>query len=244
MSRRIPTHGFFAALAAAVLLTLTACGSSGVGDILGSPRDDSGSSYPGSLGDVRGTVERVDTRDRFIVVNGDDSYRSNLRNGNEEIVVYYDNSTVVRHDGRSYRPEDLERGDRVEIDVDQSGSRLIAQDIEVVHDATAGTGTGTGTGTYDDDYRSTSEVRGVVRYVDTRARTLEIEPRSSSFSTGRQDVVTVRYDTSTTVQFEGRNYSPENLERGDEVEIEVRDLNGQLLAEEILVVGEGRSIGR
>ena len=56
--------------------------------------------------------------------------------------------------------------------------------------------------------------------------------------------MTVRYDTSTTVQFEGRSYKPENLERGDEVEIEVRNLNGQLLAEQILVVGEGRSIGR
>ena len=238
MSRRnIPHNGLFAALAAAVLLTLTltGCGSSGVDDVLG--RD---TSYPTNIGGVRGTVERVDTRERIIVVNGDESYRSNLRNGNEEIVVYYDNNTTVRHEGRTYRPEDLERGDRVEIDVDQSGSRLIAQDIQVLHDATAGTGTGT----YDDDYRTTGEVRGVVRYIDTQARTLEIEPRSSSFSTGRSDVVVVRYDSSTTVQFEGRSYNPENLERGDEVEIEVRDLNGQLLAEEILVVGEGRSIGR
>lgn len=239
MSRRkIPNTGLFAALAAAFLLTLTltACGSSGVDDILG--RD---TSYPSSIGGVRGTVERVDTRDRFIVVNAEDTYRSNLRNGNEEMVVYYDNNTVVRHDGRTYRPEDLERGDRVEIDVDESGSRLIAQDIEVLHDATAGTSTGSGT--YD-DYRTASEVRGIVRYVDTRARTLEIEPRSSSFSTGRSDLVVVRYDSSTTVEFEGRSYNPENLERGDEVEIEVRDLNGQLMAEQILVVGEGRSIGR
>jgi bifunctional DNA-binding transcriptional regulator/antitoxin component of YhaV-PrlF toxin-antitoxin module len=243
MSRRnIPTTGLFAAFAAAVLLTLTACGSSGVGDILGSPRD-SGSSYPSSVGGVRGTVERVDTRDRFLVVNADDTYRSNLRNGNEQITVYYDDSTRVQYEGRTFRPDDLERGDRVEIDVDQSGSRMIAQDIQVLYDATAGTSTGT----YNDDYRSTSEVRGTVRYVDTRARTLEIEPRSSSFSTGstgRSDVVIVRYDTSTTVEFEGRSYKPENLERGDEVEIEVRDLNGQLTAEQILVVGEGRSIGR
>ena len=238
MSRRnIPNTGFFAALAAAVLLTLTACGSSGVGDVLGYPRD---SSNPSTIGGVRGTVERVDTGDRFIVVNGEESYRSNLRNGNGEIIVYYDNNTTVQHEGRTYRPEDLERGDRVEINVDQSGSRLIAQDIQVLYDATAGTSTGT----YDDDYRTTREVRGVVRYIDTRAHTLEIEPRSSSFSTGRSDVVTVRYDTSTTVEFEGRSYKPENLERGDEVEIEVRDLNGQLLAEQILVVGEGRSTGR
>ena len=236
--KNIPTTGFFAALAAAVLLTVTACGSSGVGDILGSPRDPQ-SSYPSSVSDVRGTVERVDTQNRFIVVNGEDSYRSNLRNGNEEITVYYDNNTTVRHEGRTYRPEDLERGDRVEINVDQSGSRLIAQDIQVLYDATAGTSTGS-----QDDYRTTSEVRGIVRYIDTQARTLEIEPRSSSFSTGRSDVVTVRYDTSTTVEFEGRSYKPENLERGDEVEIEVRDLNGQLLAEQILVVGEGRSTSR
>jgi len=201
-----------------------------------------GSSNPSSIGGVRGTVERVDSQDRFIVVNGEESYRSNLRNGNGEIIVYYDNNTKVQHEGRTYRPEDLERGDRVEIDVDQSGSRLIAQDIQVLYDATAGTSTGTGT--YGDDYRTASKVRGVVRYVDTRASTLEIEPQSSSFSTGRSDIVTVRYDTSTTVELGGRSYKPENLERGDEVEIEVRNLNGQLLAEQILVVGEGRSIGR
>ncbi len=236
--RNIPSISLFAALVAALLFT--ACGSSGIGDILGSPRDDSQSSYPGSVGDVRGTVERVDTRDRFIVVNGEEGYRSNLRNGNDEIIVYYDNNTTVRHDGRTYRPEDLERGDRIEIDVDQSGSRLLAQDIQVVYDATAGSGTGSS----QDDYQTISELRGTVRYVDTRARTLEIEPRSSSFSTGSSDIVTVRYDTSTTVEFEGRSYQPENLERGDEVEIEVRDLNGQLLAEQILVVGEGRSTGR
>ena len=35
-------------------------------------------------------------------------------------------------------------------------------------------------------------------------------------------------------------YQPENLERGDEVQIDIRDVGGRLLAEEILVVADAR----
>jgi hypothetical protein len=57
-------------------------------------------------------------------------------------------------------------------------------------------------------------------------------------------VVVVHYDSSTIVEFEGRRYQPENLERGDEVEVELRDSGGRLLAEEILVVAENQPVGR
>jgi len=54
-------------------------------------------------------------------------------------------------------------------------------------------------------------------------------------------VVVVHYDSETVVEFEGRRYQPENLERGDEVQIDLRDVGGQLLAEEIQVVSDARS---
>ncbi len=247
---------------------LTGCGSTGMGDILGGgsgtgTRTD-GDYSSSNVGDnVRGTVERVDTRDRFIVVDRED-YNNNLRNGNEdEIVLYYDDRTVVQHQGRTYRPQDIEPGDRILADVGQSGGRLMVEEIEVLYDATSRTGS---TGTYDNDNDNydndnynddvrVSELRGTVRSVDTRDRTLELETsrNGSNFSSGgtiggsgssSTRIVEVYYDAQTIVEFEGRRYKPENLERGDLVEIEVRDNGDRLMAEEILVLGEGQSIGR
>lgn len=253
---------------------LTGCGSTGVGDILGGgsgSRTDDGDYSSSNVGDnVRGTVERVDTRDRFIVVDRED-YNNNLRNGNEdEIVLYYDDRTVVQHQGRTYRPQDIEPGDRILADVGQSGGRLMVEEIEVLYDSTGGSGSQGSVGTYDNDndtYNDTydndnddvrvSELRGTVRSIDTRDRTLELETTTrygtNNFSTGGSTgstgsnstrVVEVHYDAQTIVEFEGRRYKPENLERGDLVEIEIRDLGSRLMAEEILVLGEGQAIGR
>ncbi|HET9226831.1 MAG TPA: hypothetical protein VFR31_09200 [Thermoanaerobaculia bacterium] len=223
---------FLAALVAA--LVLTGCGSSGIGDILGGGTG-TGTSDPANLTNVRGTVERVNETERYIVVDREDS-SSNLRNGDgygDEVTVYYDDRTTVEHQGRTYKPADLEVGDRILADVGQSGNRLVAEEIQVLYDVT---GTGSND-TYNDDYDTrTTELRGTVRYVDTGDKTLELEP-----STGRSGVVVVHYDSSTIVEFEGRRYQPENLERGDQVEIEVRELNGRMIAEEILVVGDTRS---
>lgn len=227
---------FLAALVAAFILT--GCGSSGIGDILGGGTGTSTNDpYGQNISNVRGTVERVNTTERYIVVDAEQT-TSNLRNGDDELVLYYDDRTTVEHQGRNYTPADLEAGDRILADVDQSGSRLVAEEIQVLYDVTSNDTD------YDDDDNDndpydtrTTELRGTVRYVDTRDQTLELEP-----STGRSGLVVVHYDSSTIVEFEGRRYRPENLERGDRVEIEVRELNGRMVAEEILVVGE--ALGR
>lgn len=259
--KRTPLTSVFSAIFLAALLT--GCGSSGVGDILGGGRDTGSRNdpYRDNVTDVRGTVERVDTRNRMIVVDGE-AYRNNLRNNGagDEIVIYYDDRTTVEYQGQSFQPQDLEPGDRIEVDVAQSGDRLFAEQIAVLYDVTGGTGSSTGSstsGTWDDDRDDlgTTEVRGAVVAIDTRDRTVDIERRStygSNFSTGSTgsstgrigEVVTVHYDSSTIVEYQGRRYSPENLERGDMVEVEVSRLNGRLVAEEILVVGENASVGR
>jgi len=229
---------FLSALVAA--LVLTGCGSTGLGDILGGGTNTGGGTstndpYNQNINNVRGTVERVNTTERYIVVDSEET-TSNLRNGgDDEIVLYYDDRTTVEFQGRTFRPADLEAGDRILADVESSGSRLMVEEIQVLYDVTSNT-----TDDYDDDRNDndsygtrTQELRGTVRYVDTRDQTLELEP-----STGRSGLVVVHYDASTIVEFEGRRYKPENLERGDRVEVEVRELNGRMIAEEILVVGE------
>lgn len=250
-----------AAIAAAVILT--GCGSSGIGGVLGGGNDSGRTTdnstydpYGQRSNEVQGTVERVNTRDRYVVVDVEAS-RYNLRNGNEgEVTLYYDDRTDVEFEGKTYQPQDLEPGDRIRAEIDNSGTRLLAEQIEVLQDVTGG-GTSTGTlGDYgDDDYRNdrdsnynlSEDLRGTVRYIDTRGRTLEIEPvRNSRFTTGtssRSGVIVVHYDAQTVVQFQGQRYTPDNLEQGDEVEVDVRDSNGRLMAEEIVVVRDSR-IGR
>ncbi len=230
---------FLTALVAAVAV-LAGCSSSGIGDVLGGPRNDD---QYGQTGDVRGTVTSVNTRDQTIVVDqeGTGTY---LRNGgSDEVVLRYDSNTRVDFEGRTYRPEDLERGDRITANVDESsGSRLYARDIQVLYDVSGGTGS---TGGYNDTLGN--ELRGVVRYVDTRSHTLEIEPSSrydSRFPTDRNGVVVVYYDSQTDVDYQGRNYEPENLERGDEVEVDIRDSGGRLLAQQITVVAENQPVTR
>ena len=230
---------------------LTGC----VGDLLGGPRGPYDSTY--NQTQVRGTVVRVDTQDRFLVVDREGAgYDDNLRNSDDprydpndrygdQVTVYFDDRTAVEHQGSSYRPEDLERGDRIEARVESSSTgRLVAEQIQVLYDATADSNSNGG---YDEGlgYR---DLRGTVRYVDTRARSLEIEPSryDNRFSTGSSpsNVVRVFYDSSTDVSFQGRRYGPENLERGDEVEVAYRDTGGRLLAQRIVVVGESRPLTR
>ena len=213
-------------------LAVAGCGSTDLGDILGG-------GSPSRLDDVRGTVQRVDTGSRIIWVEAED-YRSELRNEDDQVALYYDDQTRVEFEGRTYDPEDLERGDRIAADVERSGSRLVANQIEVLSDISRGSGTGSSTGSY-------ADVRGIVRYVDTGDRTIELEDVDAdrSFESDvRSGRLVVHYDADTVVRFEGRNYEPENLERGDEVEVEVRDLGSRLLAEEIEVVRDARASSR
>jgi len=234
--RRASFISFLIALVAAAAL-LAGCYSTGVGDVLGGSR---GNDRYGQIGEVRGTVQSVNTRDRSIVVDREGgSY--GLRNGGpEEVVLYYDDGTRVEYQGQTYRPADLERGDRIAANVDQSGDRLYARDVQVLYDVSSNdSGTlGGNQGTL-----GAQNLHGVVRYVDTRNRTLEIEPSSrydSRYPTDRSGVVVVSYDSQTNVEYQGRRYTPENLEQGDEVEINVRDSGGRLLAEQITVVAENQ----
>jgi hypothetical protein len=217
------------------ILLLAGCAGGGIDDILG--RGD-----PTRVADdVRGTIESLDRANRRIIVDVDQGYRTSLRGAGDEVDIFYDDRTIVQFEGRSYRPEDLERGDRIAAEVDESGGRLVAEQIEVLYDVTSGTSSGTYPGGSTEEV---GEVRGEVRYVDTRDATIELVDTTFSrgFDPGTRsgNVLVIHYDASTEVEFQGREYRPENLERGDLVEVEVRDLGNRLLAEEIEVVSDAR----
>jgi hypothetical protein len=216
-------------------------------------------------GTLQGTVERVSRRDHVIVLAaGEDG--GQRRYGRDEVVLFYDDDTTVEYQGREYRPEDLERGDRVQASVDSRGGRPVAEHIEVVYDASSGRGEDRGEDRDRGDMPpdrpdrpgppdreapgvqvepSEANLQGTIRGVDTDGQSLEIELASDDddSSDAPSGVVVVRYDAQTTVQYQGRSYKPENLEEGDVVEIHLRrGRGGRPVAEQILVLGEGGQV--
>lgn len=193
-----------------------------MGDILG------GGSSSDQNYDIRGTVDRVDSGTRSVYLRDvTGSNRSMISSGSGDTVrVYYDDRTPVTYQGQNYRPEDLERGDVVSVRVDESGNSLVAQSMTVEQDVSGG---GSSTfPTYD------STVRGTVRYIDTTRRTIEVDR-------GNGSLMTVDYDTNTSVLYSNQTYRVSDLERGDEIDIRLRDLgNGRYVAQDISVL---RSVG-
>src|SRR6185503_13066006 len=107
-----------------------------------------------------------------------------------------------------------------------SGREWWTRQIDVVRDVREG-----GSG-YGDTYGSSygNDLRGSVAYVDTRTRTIRLD------GAGYVSNAQVFYDDRTTVDYQGRSYRPENMQRGDVVRIQARQVgNNQWLAERIFV---------
>ena len=210
-------------------------------------------------GDVQGTVLRVGRRDHVIVLDPGQGGRDGRddRDGRDEIALFYDDNTTVEYQGREYRPEDLERGDRIQATVEVQGDRQIAEEIQVIYDVSSDRGMAPGRpgrpGPPDRMDRDGSglqgepeaaNLQGVVQSVDPDSQSLEIEvagdESQDSGDDGPARVIEVRYDSQTVVQYQGRSYRPENLEEGDVVAIHLRrGRDGRMVADQILVTGEG-----
>ena len=252
--------GLMIALAAAA--GVTGCGVE-VYDSPGYPGRHHGGwrGYEDRTGDVEGVVLRISHRDHVIVLDPgddrDDREDREDRGGRREIALFYDDNTTVEYQGRDYRPEDLERGDRIQASVDWQGDRGVAESIQVIYDASSGRGGGVpdrpsrphreDSGGQDEP--SAADLQGTVRNVDAGAHSLEVEPTrdesedSDAPSDAPAGVVVVFYDAQTTVQFQGRTYRPENLEPGDVVAIHLRrSRSGRLVAEQIQVIGDARRV--
>jgi hypothetical protein len=132
------------AAATVALLLMAACGTSGnsIGDIFG------GGNQGNNAYQIRGTVDSVDTRGQSIYLTNVTGYNTNLTGGNASSVrVYYDNRTTLNYQGQSFRPEQLERGDEVTVNVNQSGNQLIAETMDVTYNTRGGMASGSN-GTY------------------------------------------------------------------------------------------------
>lgn len=214
------------AAATFALLLLAACGSSGngIGDIFGSGSGNN-TAY-----DIRGTVDSVDPNNQSIVLTNVSGYNTNLNTGgNGSLRVYYDSRTTLNYQGKTYRPDQLERGDEVTVRVNQSGNQLIAQTMDVTYNSRGGMAS-SGT-TYG------SVVHGTVRSVDTYRRTISVDR-------GYGSLMTVEYNSNTPVTFNGRSYSPADLEPGDEIDIRTSDLgSGRFGAQDITVTRTVNGIG-
>lgn len=178
-------------------------------------------------GTVRGSVEYVDTGRRTIQID---------RDSGAPLTISYDSDTWVEYQGRRYSPANLERGDRVEVIVQQTSAGVyVAQGINVIDSVSGGGGTTTG-----------SVLRGTIRNVDASRRLITLDQTSwiSRFNEGSLgNTVTLQYDNSTEVEFQGRLYATTNLERGDVVDVHIRDLGGSnMYAERIVVVRDSSTL--
>jgi len=150
---------------------------------------------------ISGEVAWVDPDDRELEVQH--------RTG--RVVARFDANTRVYYQGREYRPENLEPGDVVRMEIVGSGyQNVYARQIDVVESVRSRDDR------YDpDDVYSDRSLSGEVERVDTSRREVLIET-----STGDRMVA---YDDRTRVLYRGQEYQPENLERGDVVRVEVLD---------------------
>jgi hypothetical protein len=266
--RTIRSIRLLTALALAVLWT--GCSSTGVGDAHGGRRDrDRDRGYAADRRDddepqareVRGTVEGVDRLNHRIDLSQGEGAedRGGPRRG--AFAIYYDYRSGPGRDPLRFRPQDLRPGDRIRADVLPTAGGLLVQQLEVLSRDSRGdrearelpddrrppepppvaeVPEGERPPELQGEPRPEGPLRGTVRYVDTSARTVEIETFPGQ---GRPHRVTVQYDDATSVESEGRRFSPDNLQLGNRVEIDLRvDGGGQmLLAQRIAVVGRDQT---
>lgn len=243
-----------AALAAALLLG--ACGSSDIGDILGGPSGRAPSQ-------IKGIVRTVDARSGDCRIDLDNvtnsTYLDNRDRGyggyttGNRTTVYCDDQTRVVFQGNSYRADSLESGDEVIAEVRDVGGRLVADRIDVTYDVSSNDRSGNDPYSrapyppQDDRYGSygtqgDEDVRGTVRGVDRNNRTVTLErvqyyDRSLARS---NDLLTLYYDNDTRVTFRDQSYRPEDLEPGDVVAVDVDQVRGTLVADDIQVLASAR----
>jgi len=259
------TSSVFAALAAALLLG--GCGSGGIGDIINGPSGNYQSQLKGIVrtvdtrsGDCRIELDSVSNSN---YLNQRDPYGGGYGNGNgNRATLYCDSQTRVVYQGNAYRPDSLESGDEIIADVRDVNGRLVADRIDVTYDVSSNDRYGNDP-YRNDPYRNdpnarapypqddrygtygsvgNEDVRGTVQRVDRENRTVTIErvqyyDRNLSRS---GDLLTVYYDNDTRVTFRNQAYRPENLEAGDIVAIDVDQVRGTLVADDIRVLADAR----
>jgi hypothetical protein len=87
------------------------------------------------------------------------------------------------------------------------------------------------------------DIRGTVDSVDTNSHSIWLNNATgynTSLNSGSGNMVRVYYDNNTTVNFNGRNYRPADLERGDEVVVHASQTGTQIVANSMDVTYNSR----
>jgi uncharacterized protein DUF5666 len=172
---------------------------------------------------LAGVIDRVDTRDRRIDLSLSGSGTRRIE------TLDWDDYTEVVGGSQRYDARDLRVGDRVEVRARSDSDGYYAERIELVDRVGAGDLPGA--------------LRGTVARIDTQARRIDLEGAAyeSLRPGGEQRPSAIYYDDRTTVEYGGRRYSPDSLERGDQISVEGRTVNGRYLADRIVVTYDTRN---
>lgn len=80
-----------------------------------------------------------------------------------------------------------------------------------------------------------SDVTGVVSAVDSQNQRIDLSVRQVNNLRQSNTTGSIYYTSQTTVQYQGRAYRVEDLERGDEISVRGSNNNGRYVAEVITV---------
>ncbi len=195
------------------VFALSACASMGdYGQYPTSGYPSTGYPSQGARQELQGAVRNVDHGNQRFLLAED-------RGSSADIA--YDARTRLVYQGQQHAVSGLEPGDRVSVMATRDGGLWRAQDIQVIADVRGG-----GYG----DTGSAAERRGAISRIDPRMRTIYYT--EGGYSGGEQ---AVGYDTRTTVEYHGERYSPEALERGDLVRMQLSRGDRGWVADRILV---------
>jgi len=208
-------------------------GCSSLGSVLGGSNNPS---YPtgstNQISDIQGTVNNVDTRTGRIdlsssSVNGQRSSQTNWS-------IYFDSRTRVQYGNQTYSAANLQRGDSVDARVyDNGNGQYLADTISVL----GGNGNASSypSGNYPNS--QVSNIQGTVTNVDTQAQRIDINVSySNGLRSTQNNNYSIYYDSRTRVLYQNRAYVPNDLERGDQIDVRVyNNGNGQTLADTITV---------
>jgi len=204
----------------ALALLLSACGSF--------PQQNyPDNEYPGnepSVSRVAGVVNYVDVANSEIEITTNRDYGVTA---GQRVGLHYNNRTTVEFDGNNYRPQDLERGDRIVAEVEGDTRYLSARSILVTRDSSSGGGY------VSDDQHDELHFSGTLRQIDKRNKRLIVD------TTDRGREVQVRFNKRTQVFFGDRHISISELREYDTLNIELAPGKRNALAETITVV-DGR----
>jgi hypothetical protein len=86
-----------------------------------------------------------------------------------------------------------------------------------------------------------SDIRGYVERIDTSNRTITLNVTQVNRLRTDQSGQVIYYDNNTVVEYQGRQYRVEDLERGDEVAVSGSNVSGRYVAQRIVVTRNVRS---